>query len=365
MQPLFQDQATKTVAPAGFIDITQKPANIVPAAQPQTTALTIVADNEIDKLGSRVGGNASKTAQLILASVKASDVDGFGTKLNELIAVSKQMDPKKMGKPGLLSKVTGFFGATKEKMLAQYETVEKRMNTLVGEMDKTVSLQQTRINDLEQMYIDNERAFYAYGEEIAQAQTYVEQLKLALAAEQANATTDMFASQRQHDIQARIERLEKKADDFLRSQQLCKLAAPEIRMMQSMARSLVSTFANIKETPIPAWQGVFSRYVLSMEQKRAAELGTAVQDATNEAFRMQADQLRENVTLIAKASQRSVVDIDTLEHMQNQLEGALNDAKRIADEGAKARADARVKLAGMDAALIQRNVSPTSLPLSN
>ena len=80
---------------------------------------------------------------------------------------------------------------------------------------------------------------------------------------------------------------------------------------------------------------------------------------------MQADQLRENVTLIAKASQRSVVDIDTLEHMQNQLEGALNDAKRIADEGAKARADARVKLAGMDAALIQRNVSPTSLPLSN
>ena len=204
MQPLFQDQATKTVAPAGFIDITQKSVNIVPVAQPQTTTLTIVADNEIDQLGSRVGGNASKTAQLILASVKASDVDGFGTKLNELIAVSKQMDPKKMGKPGLLSKVTGFFGATKEKMLAQYETVEKRMNTLVGEMDKTVSLQQTRINDLEQMYIDNERAFYAYGEEITQAQTYVEQLKLALAAEQANATTDMFASQRQHDIQAHI-----------------------------------------------------------------------------------------------------------------------------------------------------------------
>lgn len=87
MQPLFQDQATKTVAPTGFIDITQKPANMVPASQAQTTALTIVADAEIDQLGSRVGGHASKTAQQILSSVKASDVDGFGTKLNELIAV--------------------------------------------------------------------------------------------------------------------------------------------------------------------------------------------------------------------------------------------------------------------------------------
>lgn len=353
---LFKD-ATPTVAPAGFIDITAKPANITPVAQ--TTAVAVITDNQIDQLGSKIGGHASKTAQQILASVKASDVDGFGGKLNELIAVSKQLDPKKMGKPSMLGRITGLFGATKEKMMAQYETVEKRMNTLVSEMDKTVGLQQTRIQDLEQMFADNERAFYGYGDEIIQTNQYIDQLKAVLANEEA--ATDMFASQRQHDIRERIGRLEKKADDFLRSQQLCKLAAPEIRMMQANARALVSTFANIKETTIPAWQGVFSRYILSMEQKRAAELGTAVQDATNEAFRMQADQLRENVTLITKASQRSVVDIDTLEHMQQQLEGALTDAKRIADEGAKARSDARLKLANMDQRLIQLNTNSTSV----
>lgn len=356
MKPLFAtDTATR---PTGFVDITKQTQQNVPVvAQRQTTAV-VVADADIDQIGSRVGGHAAKTAQQILASVKASDVDGFGQKLNELIAVSKQLDPKKMGKKGVISAISNFFGSAKEKMLSQYETVEQRMNTLVAEMDKTVAVQTQRIVDLEQMYADNENAYYAFGEEIVKCQQYVDLIKAQLATEQA--ATDMFASQRQHDLQERIARLEKKADDFVRSQHLCKLAAPEIRVMQANARALVTTFKDIKETTIPAWQGVFSRYILSMEQKRAAELGTAVQDATNEAFRMQADQLRTNVVTIAKARERSVVDIETLEHMQQQLEGALNDAAKIAEEGARARAEARTKLANMDQALIQRNISTTS-----
>lgn len=355
MKPLFQETTTR---PTGFVEVSQQSTKQLPTVGITSTALT-VTDADIDKLGASVSGTATKTAQQILASVKSSDVDTFGQKLNELIMVSKQLDPKKMGKQGIVAKVTNFFGNTKEKMLAQYETVEQRMNTLVSEMDKTVQLQQTRIGDLEKMYNDNEAAFYGYGEEIAHCNAMIEILKGQLV-DDVSASADVFASQHQNDILERIRRLEKKADDFLRSQQLCKLAAPEIRIMQSSARALVSTFHDIKETTIPAWQGVFSRYILAMEQKRAAELATNVMDATNEAFRMQADQLRENVNTIAKARERSVVDIETLEHMQQQLEGALNDAAKIAEEGARARAEARTKLANMDQALIQRNISTTS-----
>jgi uncharacterized protein YaaN involved in tellurite resistance len=353
MKPLFATETNTAASTIAFQDIT--PAAVPAVIQPKVP-VRAVTDNEIDQLGQKVSSHAAKTASQIMAQVRASDVDGFGDKLNELVAVSKRLDPKKMGNKGLINKVMNLFGESKEALLAQYQTVEQRMNALVGEMDKTVVHQQKRVGDLEQMYADNEAAFHQYGAEIEACQMILEALKAQLANEQQ--AQDAFAAQRQQDLMNRIHRAEKKEDDFVRGQQLCKLAAPEIRAMQDNARSLVTTFTDIKNTTVPAWQGVFSRYILSMEQKRAAELATSVQNATNEAFRMQADQLRQNVQTIATAKERSVVDIETLEHMQQQLLGAIDDAKRIADEGARSRAEARVKLADMDKQMIARAALP-------
>ena len=73
MKPLFATDAP--TSPVGFVDITKQQQQTVPVvAQRQTTAV-VVADADIDQIGSRVGGHAAKTAQQILASVKASDVD--------------------------------------------------------------------------------------------------------------------------------------------------------------------------------------------------------------------------------------------------------------------------------------------------
>ena len=356
MKPLFETEAPTVAKTATLDGMFREVTSAVPAvvAKP-TTAVRVITDQEIDRLGQNVNGNASKTATAIMAAVKASDVEGFGEKLNELVATSKRLDPQKM-KGGFLSKLTGLWGSTKEKLLAEYQTVEQRMNTLIAEMDKTAQNQLKRVTDLEQMFIDNENAFHAYNKEIAACELLLEALNAQLAAEQV--AQDTFAAQRQADIQDRIHRVEKKINDFESSKKLCQLAAPEIRMMQSNARALATTFNDIKVTTVPAWQGVFSRYILSMEQKKAAELATTVHDATNEAFRMQADQLRQNVQLIAKAKERSVVDIETLEHMQQQLLGACDDAKRIADEGKRARAEAKTKLAAMDQQLIQRFAAP-------
>lgn len=354
MKPLFETEATVKAPAVGtiFQEITPQPANLPAVAPTRAVApVRVVTDVEIDRLGAKVSGRTSQTATKIMAAVKASDVDGFGEKLNELVAVSKQLDPKKMAQRGILGKLSNLWGGTKEKFMAQYQTVEQRMNALISEMDKTAGNQTQRIADLEQMFADNEASFYAFGAEIEACEQLRDALQAQLAAE--SEAKDTFAAQRQADINDRIHRVEKKIDDFKRSQALCQLAAPEIRMMQSNARQLATTFNDIKVTTVPAWQGVFSRYILSMEQKKAAELATTVHDATNEAFRQQADLLRQNVQQIAKAKERSVVDIETLEHMQQQLLGAVDDAKRIAEEGKRGRAEARVKLASMEQQLIQ------------
>lgn len=326
----------------------------VAVSNSKPVALRTVTDQEIDAIGSRHSSRAADTSKKILDAVKATDTEQFGSKLNELIAVTKSLDPQKVIRKGVIGKITSMFGNTKEHILSHVQTVQQRIDTLTGEIDRSVVLYTKRIGDIEKMYVENEQTFLLLQQEVEQAEELLQVLNTQLANEQA--ATDAFAAQRLADLDDRIRRVEKKVDDLKRVQYLCKLAAPELRLMQSNSRELAQTFTNIKTLTIPAYMGVYSRYVLNLEAKKGADLAESVADATNEAFRMQADLLRENTTAIAKAKQRGVVDFETLEHTQTQLLASLDEAKKIADEGRKARQEAQPKLQRMEQELISRYV---------
>ncbi len=81
---------------------------LVPPAHPTEPARLITVD-EIDQLGATQGARIAGFSQQILASVRASDADQFGDKLNELIATAKGLDPRGADKGGLLTQVTRLF----------------------------------------------------------------------------------------------------------------------------------------------------------------------------------------------------------------------------------------------------------------
>jgi uncharacterized protein YaaN involved in tellurite resistance len=355
MKPLFSAE-TKTAVPTGFQEVFQpEQAHPVVVAQPvQRTAIvaSVVSDADINKLGERNAARAAQISSKILANVRASDTETFGTKLNELVATTKKLDPKKMGTPGFFGKILGFGGTVKEKLMAEYATVETQMNRLVSEVDGVATLALKRVDDLDVMFEENYQTHVALENDVAAGKQMVAHMEAQI--QSLGTPTDAFGAQQIADMQARVDRLLKRIDDFERGMQLAKLAAPEIRMLQQHERSLANSVRDIKVTTIPAWQGVFSRYVIALEAKKGAEIINKVYDATDEAFRMQADQLRENAQNIARAQQRSVVTIETLEHMQTQLLGAVDDTLRIAKEGRDAREAAKPKLKQLEQGLIQR-----------
>lgn len=366
MKPLFADatpaHTRTTVAEpdlSGFQQVNLGNTAVV-VAQPVTTrALSthVITREMIDKLGEATASKPSQITNAILASVKASDADKFGLNLNELVAQAKKLDPAKMGKGGFLSGMLSFGGNLKEKLLAQYSTVEARMDALTVELDKMAVLMKKRAEvDCEEMYKDNEATYASLGQDIEAGKQMLADLEQQL--QDLGTPTDGFGAQHVADTQAMIADVEKRVDDFGRGQQLCLLAAPQIRMQQTHDRTLAQSVRDIKVTTLPAWKGVFSRYILAMEAKKGAELVTGVYDATDAAFKMQADQLRTNTVAIATAQQRSVVSIDTLVHMQEQLLGAVDDAQRIAREGREQRALAAPKMKELEAQLISRFSPP-------
>lgn len=355
VKPLFDDVQTSITNPVVVSTNNLVPAlNTTQLTSAPSSAFVVITDDQIDKIGENNRVTAAGFSSKMLASVRASDVDLMGDKLNQLVATAKGLDPNKFAHGGIFSKLTGLFSNVKEKMLSEYQTVEKRMDTLVAEIDKSADNQRRRIVDLEDMYNLNVHVHDAFQADIDTIKSFLVELNNQLAQEKSLVNPDSFAALRVSDIQGRIDRAEKKIDDLERAKLLCKQLAPQIRLMQSNARALTQKFGDVKTMTIPAWKNAFTLYIVNIEQKKGAQLANAVSDATDEAFRMQADLLRQNTQEIGKATQRAVVSIEVIQHMQTQLLGSIDDMVKIADEGKKARADAAPKLLALEQELVTK-----------
>lgn len=343
MQPLFGENGL------GNTQLTNSPSIQPPQATQPPEA---VAEHQIDQLGEKNAMALSAISQKMLSHVRAADAEVFGQKLNELVAVAKDLDPSRFGNSGFISKLFSFFGSAKEKVLAQFQTVDGRMQALITELERSANLHTSRIQDMEEMYEANVAAHHGLQEAVEEGGRLIQVLRAQLAQE--GQAADAFAAQRISDIGNRIDRLEKRMDDLSRAMLLAKQAAPEIRLLQENARTLSMKFKDVKAVTIPAWQNAFTLYLVQLEQKKGAQLVAAVHDATDEAFRLQADMLRQNTQEIARAKQRSIVSIETLEHVQQQLLGSFDDMHRIAEEGRRSRKEAEPKLKALEQALINR-----------
>lgn len=348
-----QKAATAVQEPSKVILPVQSEAQKNPVVQVRTeTAVEVITDQQIDSLGDQSSSQMSAISHTLLSQVRASDADVLGQKLNELIGVAKGLDPTKFQRKGILGFVANLFGNAKEKILAELQSIDGRMQVLIGELDRSVLLHDGRINDLENMYNANVAAHNELESAAKEGERMLGVLNVHLANEQQ--AKDAFAAQRIHDIKERIDRLEKRIDDNKRAMLLAKQAAPEIRLLQSCARDLSNQFKNVKAVTIPAWKNALTLYLIQLEQKKGAQLANAAHVATDEAFRIQADQLRQNVQEIGRAKQRSIVSMETLQHVQQQLIGSFDDMSRIAEEGRRARKEAEPKLVALEQELIAR-----------
>ncbi|KWI48651.1 toxic anion resistance [Burkholderia pseudomultivorans] len=353
MKPLFDDKESDAVSDRPSIPSSSP---VVVTAAPAPVAIEqarLISVDEIDQLGAAQGTRIAAFSQQILASVRASDADQFGDKLNELIATAKGLDPRGADKGGLITQVTRLFRSTKEKLLSQYESVSKRMDTLVVELESHAQRQKAGIDELERMYNDN----YALHQELAQAKAHGETalatLRAHLAAGQQPAD-DAFAAQRLLDVKRKVDALESKLDDLDRAMLMSKQLAPQIRMEQDQKRTLTSKFMTIKTVLIPAWTNAFALYLEQLSTKRAATLANATYDAADEAIRAQADLNRQNAQEVAKLGQRPVISTDTFEYAQQQLFGAFDDITQIIAEGKRQREQDAPRLRQLEQDLITR-----------
>ena len=321
----------------------------------------------VHQLGSKSGEKIVQYSEKLLTQVKTKDMDGLGEKLHDVVMLAKGINVqalvKNSGSGSKIPLIGGLIDSLrmgKEQILGRYDTLSKQIEKLVSEIKVTQTRLNTRIRDLDQVYEFNVEEYRNLDCNILVGEIKVEELRQELEQRRnAPSATDPMEAQALGDLQDLIGRLDKRVHDLRTMQMVAVQTAPMIRMVQSNNRILIDKFHNLQELTIPSWKKQFTLAIALIEQQKAVELSQKIDDTTNDLMRRNADLLRQNSVNTARVNQRSVVDIETLEHVQQTLISTMEEVEQIQREGEQSRQQAAGRMEEMKTELMQRlNGSP-------
>lgn len=304
----------------------------------------------ISSFGEDIASEVSKLSEQVVSQTTVSEVGEFGKGMVQIMTLTQRVDPTKltMNKgSGLLSKLKNLFIETKEQVVAQFASVKSEIDKIEQTLVTHISSMTNQNVFLESMYSANVKEY----NNLEGAIKALDRLKTdetdKLGRMQASNPSDGFAMQTIADQQDFITKIDKRLDRLRRIQHVALLTAPEIRSIQNGNINCIDKFQDITTTTLPAWKKQLSLVILALNQKDEAALGNAIDDKTNEFFNRAADLSGQNRVEVAKLSQRSVLDMSTLQHMQDVLISSTREATEIAKTGEADRTAAVQKLADM------------------
>lgn len=314
----------------------------------------------IHTLGSQSGAKVVQYSDKLLSQVKSKDLEGLGDNLNEVVLLAKGINISSLvdnskSKIPLIGGLIDSFKMNKEKVLARYESLSTQIEKLVKEMQGSQVRLANRIHDLEKVYTFNVEEYHTLECYILVGEVKIEELRAEIAERQAApAATNPMEAQAISNLQDVLNRLEKRVHDLRTMQMVAVQTAPMIRMVQNNNQLLIDKFRNLQELTIPSWKKQFTLAVALIEQQKAVELTQKIDDTTNDLMRRNAELLKQNSVNTARANQRAVVDIETLEYVQQTLISTIEEVEQIQRDGEQARADAVIKMESMKGELITK-----------
>ncbi len=296
----------------------------------------------------------------IVAQIRAKDLDEVGEMLSDLVADLKTEPGEKKGLAALFSKA----GNKLEKMKAHYSKVSSNVDAVAKRLEEH---QVTLLKDVavQDMLFDNNKAFfkeltmYIAAGKIALKKAVEEELpKLKAKAAETGLAED---AQEVKDYASMCERFEKKLHDLDLTRVICLQNAPQIRLVQNNAIILSDKIHSAIVNTLPLWKNQMIIALGMVHAEEAIKAQTMVTDTTNEILRKNAEMLHQTTVDIATENERGIVDIETLQHTNEELIATLDDILRIQAEGRAKREAAEKEMINIENNLMQKLVEVTTV----
>lgn len=297
-------------------------------------------------------------ADTVLKNVKIKDTGSTGADIQNLVNMMKDADEASQG----ANAITRFFNRGKRSI----ENLMTRYNSISTEIDKIeaqlIQSKDSLIKDnhaLDTLYDQNLQYFKAVQVYIEAGEQKINEISaqipawLAEAQERDDARGGSMYVQGVKDIQDSIVRFEKSLADLKTTKIVAIQQAPQIRMIQNSNNLLIDKINSTTTNTISLWK---SQIIIALgleNQTTALEAQRASSEYTNELLRSNAEKLQQTTTDIARASEETVIEVDTLKEVNQRLIDTLNETLQIQEEGRQKRQEAEVELANIEQELGQ------------
>ena len=311
--------------------------------------------NMILQYGAAAQKSVAGFSENALNSVRTKDLGTVGEELSRLVVELKGFGAKeeKKGLAGLFKKA----GNRLESMKAEYSKVEANVDKIAQSLENH---QITLLKDVamfDQMYELNLKYYKELTMYILAGKKRLEEVRggeleeLRKKAEQTGLAED---AQAYNDLVNLCNRFEKKIHDLELTRVVSVQMGPQTRLLQNNDTLMIEKIQSSLVNTIPLWKSQMV-LALGMEHSRqATSAQSAVTEMTNELLKKNAEALKMGTIATAKEAERSIIDIETLQHTNEQLISSLDEVMTIQREGAAKRKAAEAELGRIEGELKQK-----------
>lgn len=322
-------------------------------AQNYAVALKDSRQNAITDYGKEVQDQMSQFTDEVIGNVKSKEVGEIGDTLQSLVTSLNSADPEKLSgdkKP----KIFWLFKKIKDsvfEMTAKYQEVSAQIGKIATKLENQENDLLKNNDMLDEMYTANQKYFQQLNTLIVGGQIRRDELNKEMAALQADVDAgkaDQMDVQNLQDMKAQADRLDHRLSDLMLTREITIQQAPQIRMIQNNNSVLSEKIQSSITTAIPLWKNQVAIALSLLSQKDAVKAQDAVANTTNELLKKNSEMLHESTVDVAKASQRGLVDVDTLKETQENLISTIQEVMQIQSEGTQKRQAIEGELAQME-----------------
>ena len=311
-------------------------------------ALQDISPGNLHTYGRAAAGRTTTFSTQLLDKVRNADLDSSGDKLGEVVRIARSLNLGALNERSslpILGPLIDRMKAKKGELVQRYSATNAQIDQLMSEVGKTQTTQQQRVREYDQMHAIVLQERHGLGIHVAAGRVRMDELQQELATLQGQ--EDPQSRTRRSELDSAVRLIDKRVSDLHVLQHVAEQTLPMIRLIQANAIQLIEKFSAVRDVTIPMWRNQFAIQLSLADQRNAVELANAIDDASNELMRKNAELVHSTAVGSAKANQRSIVDLDTLRSVNDTLISTVEEVRQIHREGMAARQSLAAEIVSM------------------
>jgi uncharacterized protein YaaN involved in tellurite resistance len=291
--------------------------------------------------------------------IKLGNAGEIGNKLNEMMRVSKKLDPSKI----LSNKEAGFFGRIFGKAkdaIVEFKNDQSSINQALTTIGNNLLTDKKRLEEenkkIEAMFVQNAKNIKMFDVILAagmiaksECEQQAEQIR-----QKAQASGTPEDANEYRSAQSFMRQLDVRLANINSARSIAILQAPALKDMQEGNAMQIENIQSMVMIGIPAWHQQIQMYVSQLETRKSVETTTALAQNINETMKATARLQGENSVMIAEAANRPIIEVETIQTIQNELISSMEKVNQINETGKQKRAETTQKLLQLETELKQK-----------